>query len=391
MPRSADPRATEPLPLAGRRPPRRAVRLIADDLTGALDTAAQFVPAFGAIRVVMGDRVPGEGAFALDSGTRECGEAEAAARVAALAPFLAPRPGTLAFFKVDSLLRGHAGAELAALLAVQPFRHVVIAPAIPFQGRVTRGGRQQIRRDAGWIATGEDLAARLAAAGHPVARRLPGDAIPGGISLWDCETGHDLARLAVDGLALEAPVLFVGAAGLAAALARASGGGSPVRPVLHGPLLGLVGSDHPAMRDQLARVRGHVIPLSTGDEIAAGRIAARLAETGIALVTPDLAEGLDRPTARQRIDALFAGLVARLRRPGLLFVSGGETLRALAGRLGVESLAITGEFQPGAPVSTLVGGRWHGLATLSKSGAFGAADFLETLIESLASDRKALP
>lgn len=378
-----------------KRAPLRAVRLMADDLTGALDTAAQFVPVFGAINTGWSLAGTGEGAFALDTGTREQGEAEAAARVAALAPFLAPKPGVLAFFKVDSLLRGHAGAELAALLALQPFRHVVIAPAIPFQSRVTRGGRQHIRDAAGWIATGEDLAARLATAGHEVARRLPGDAIPEGISLWDSTTDHDLAGIATGGLALEGSVLFVGAAGLAAALAAAlapaSDGVVMARPALRGPLLGLIGSDHPAMRGQLARVGDHVFRLGAGDAATASRITARLAETGVALVTADLPDGIDRAAARARIDALFADLAPRLPRPGLLFVSGGETLRALAGQLGIESLAITGEFLPGAPVSTLIGGGWNGLATLSKSGAFGAADFLEILIGSLGSDRKARP
>lgn len=366
---------------------------MADDLTGALDTAAQFVPTFGAINTGWSLAGADDGAFALDTGTRERGEVEAAAHVAALAPFLAPKPGVLAFFKVDSLLRGHAGAELAALLAVQPFRHVVIAPAIPFQGRVTRGGRQHIRDAAGWIATGEDLAPRLAATGHAVTRRLPGDAIPEGISLWDCETDHDLAGVAAAGLALAEPVLFVGAAGLAAALAGmlAPASGIPARPSLHGPLLGLIGSDHPAMRGQLARVGAHVLRLSCGDDTAARRVSARLAETGVALLTADLPTGIDREVARARIDALFADLVSGLERPGLLFVSGGETLRALAGRLQIESLAITGEFQPGAPVSTLAGGRWNGLPVISKSGAFGTPDFLEILIGSLASDRKAAP
>jgi D-threonate/D-erythronate kinase len=376
------------------RAPLRAVRLMADDLTGALDTAAQFVPAFGTIRTGWSLAGAGEGTFALDTGTRERNEAEAAAHVAALAPFLAPLPGVLAFFKVDSLLRGHAGAELAALLAVQSFRHILIAPAIPFQGRVTRGGRQHVRDAGGWIATGEDLAAHLATAGHKVAHRLPGDAVPEGISLWDCETAHDLARLAAAGLALEGPVLFVGAAGLAAALASAltpAPGGVMAKPALYAPLLGLIGSDHPAMRGQLARVGEHIFRLSSGDDAAAGRITQRLAETGVALVTADLPDGIDREAARARIDALFADLAPRLPRPGLLFVSGGETLHTLAGRLGIESLAISGEFQPGAPVSTLVGGRWDGLAIVSKSGAFGAADFLEILIGSLESDRKARP
>jgi len=61
-------------------------RLIADDLTGALDSAAAFVPAFGPQRVVWGDDPAG--AAALSSGTREATAAEARRKLAALASFL---------------------------------------------------------------------------------------------------------------------------------------------------------------------------------------------------------------------------------------------------------------------------------------------------------------
>ena len=63
----------------------------------------------------------------------------------------------------------------------------------------------------------------------------------------------------------------------------------------------------------------------------------------------------------------------------------------VASRAGVSQAVVSRAFQPGAPISTLVGGRWNGLPVISKSGAFGTPDFLENLIGSLESDRKARP
>lgn len=76
-------------------------------------------------------------------------------------------------------------------------------------------------------------------------------------------------------------------------------------------------------------------------------------------------------------------LVEQLSAPSLLFVSGGETLRSLMAPLMVDALEVVGEIEPGAPVSRLLGGPWHGTPVLSKSGAFGGEDFLSNLLSRL--------
>ena len=48
------------------------------------------------------------------------------------------------FKKIDTAFRGPVGAELEGLLAVLGPRAVVVAPAIPRIGRVTRGGDQYV-------------------------------------------------------------------------------------------------------------------------------------------------------------------------------------------------------------------------------------------------------
>jgi uncharacterized protein YgbK (DUF1537 family) len=350
------------------------LRLMADDMTGALDSAAGLVGVFGPLAV--GIR-PGPDCPVLDTATRETTLAEAEKRVAALANHLAPAPGHLSYFKVDSLLRGHAGGELAAVLRANHYRHVIIAPALPFQNRVTRQGRQGLRDAAGgWEPTGEDLAQTLRLAGFTLSI---GSGMPPGLSFHDAESDADLDRLVANGLAAEGPVLWVGSGGLAAALGRAFVGGHPPCPALPGPLLGMIGTDHPVMLGQLDSLPNRSVKFidQSVSELPA------LAERDALFLRPALPAGLCRAGAQAEIASLFGGLVRHLPRPGALFVSGGETLRALLLPLGVERVRVLGEWEPGLPVSELVGGRWSGLMVVSKSGAFGTPDLLNRLLASL--------
>jgi len=341
-----------------------AIRMLADDMTGALDTAAAFVGLVAPLRV--GIAVQDTRSLVLDTGTRERPPEAAAAAARAVAPLLAPAPGRLSFFKVDSLLRGHAGAELAAILATCRFDRVVIAPALPEQGRRTRAGRQVWTQGGDWTPTGEDIGATLSVAGHAVARLGP-QALPShGISLVDAETPEDLDRIAAHGFAAGGSLLWVGSAGLARALARTMAGAPAPDLRWEGPLLGLIGTDHAVTAAQLAAVA----PLRREARDAAGMIAV-LARSGAAFVTTALPADTPRTAARATIAEHFSSLIAEVPQPGTLLVSGGETLRSLLPSLGASGLDVLGELQPGIALSRLAEGRWAGTTVISKSGAFG--------------------
>src|SRR4051794_24448123 len=197
-------------------PPR--LRLLADDLTGALDSAAELAGLCGPLPVAWRDAAPARGSLALDSGTRELGRDAAFARVRALA--LALAEADIAYKKLDSLWRGQPAAELAACLATGAWAHCVLAPAFPAQRRVTRGGRVLFGRpDGGWDMAPVDPAAALAAEGLMVQPGRPDAPLPSGISLFDAETEDDLARIVALGRAAPGPVLWCGSGGLARALA----------------------------------------------------------------------------------------------------------------------------------------------------------------------------
>lgn len=364
------------------------LRLIADDLTGALDSAAAFAATMGPVRVIWGEQQTGGNSLAFDSGTRERSQADAAARLSDLALFLAPQADRLSFFKVDSLLRGHAGTELLAVMRGNSFAHVVMASAIPFQGRITRDGRQMIREGDVWRATGEDIVATLRAGGIDVTLCNAGDALPSGVSFWHTASDVELDAVVDAARRAAGSILWVGAAGLAGALAH-SFGRSTTRPTLPTlPLLGLIGTDHAVMQTQLAQYADDNVRI--GDDVAEalGVIRQAFSDREVCFVTCDLPGGMARQAAQDEITRRFGALCSGLERPGCLFVSGGETLSALTRNLGATALEVYGEFEPGAPLSRLCGGHWDGVDIISKSGAFGTPDFLTRLVSSLSPSLK---
>jgi uncharacterized protein YgbK (DUF1537 family) len=354
-----------------------SLRLLADDLTGALDSCAEFVALTGPVHAFWPDAIPAEMPknAALDSGTRELPAAQAAGIVRDLARHLSS--GAIAFKKVDSLIRGPTIAELAA--AMDGWTYCVLAPAFPFQGRITRAGRQYAKQAGGdWFPAGDDLVAALQALGANAHTGRPDSALQPGINVFDAETDQDLRRIVAAGRRCPHPVLWSGTGGLAQALAAEAV--APALPPLSGPILGLFGSDQSATASQLAACEPHWTMLPDGGPASAGRISASLATTGIALASFDLPAETPRQAAADHIAGQIDLLIRTLDPPGTLIVAGGETLRSVCQSLGATSLEVQGRIVPGVPCSILRGGRWNGVTVISKSGAFGHPRLLRDLL-----------
>ena len=119
------------------------IRILADDLTGALDTAAAFdgeVPVYIDCPPVGATETNGNPVSVVATPTRDV-------TVSTLGSYLAPvvewfAAGDLPFKKVDSLLRGNTFAEIAWLLLNASFTRGIFAPAFPAQRRITVADRQ---------------------------------------------------------------------------------------------------------------------------------------------------------------------------------------------------------------------------------------------------------
>lgn len=357
------------------------VLLIADDLTGALDSAVALAGA--GLRTAVARRpadvaaalAGGPEALAVSTASREGDAAAARAAVAAALDAVAAAGAALPAIvvkKVDSRLKGHVAAESRALAARTGRTRALVAPAVPAQGRRVADG---MLTGAG-VPAPVDVAAAMAASGLAV-------------TVPDTTTDGDFDAPLAAALA-GAPALLVGAAGLAAAVARrlAPGAAPPSRPVLGGPLLLAVGSRDPITLAQVARLA------------ASGRAAIAEAPDGACpalpaadavLVRLTAAEGrrFEAPAAGARFAAGIAGIVGD---GGVrtLLGCGGETADAILGALGVGVLAVEGEILPGVPVSRMVaGGRTMRLVT--KSGGFGDADALVAVVAAAAGSGKDEP
>ena len=353
-----------------------SLRLLADDLTGALDAAAEFVPLTGPVQTFWHGSIPAElpANAALDSGTRELSSAVAAGIVRDLSHHL--RGGTIAFKKIDSLLRGPTMAEVAACAA--DWRYAVLAPAFPYQDRITRDGRQYARHaGAGWVAAEGDLLS-LPSVRHG---RIDADLRPG-ITVFDAATDDDLLRIVATARRCPHPVLWIGTGGLAQALA--AGPTLPAMEPLPWPMLGLFGSDQPATAAQLAACGAHWTVLSDAGDDDAERIAAGLVGAGVVLASFAVPANSPRAAAACHIGGQIDRLTQVLPPPGSLIVAGGETLRRLCRSLGATSLEVRGRIVPGVPRSVMRGGRWNGVTVVSKSGAFGHPRLLRDLLPATA-------
>jgi uncharacterized protein YgbK (DUF1537 family) len=354
------------------------IRLLADDRTGAIDTAVRFAPLAGPllVRWDIATALSSDGSFAFDLGTRELSDARSAELATSAAALL--HDADLAYLKCDSLLRGSLAQEIVACLRAQPFDHCIIAPAFPAQRRITRDGRQWAAahgRDE-WQLVGPGLAAQLGTFGFSVAKCRPGDHAPAGISLWDAETIEALQQITAAGRRLPGRVLWCGSAGLAEAMA----GAEPLRiETISSPLLALVGTDHPVTLRQLREVEPCRVVFDPEHTASITAIEAQL-EKGAAVVTVHMADVPDRHLAASHIGASFTNLLAQLSPPGTLFVTGGETLSYVCAALGAEALEVQSEIEPGIPVSVLKGGKWDGVRVISKSGAFGNEGLIQRLI-----------
>ncbi|TQF34295.1 four-carbon acid sugar kinase family protein [Bradyrhizobium sp. UNPA324] len=354
-----------------------SIRLLADDLTGALDTAAEFVGLCGPFDVIWSEGfAPREsGSLAIDSGTRERSKAESVEIVGRLVPYL--QGGTIAYKKVDSLLRGPWAAELGACLRSGHWASCVVAPAFDYQGRRTVGGQQFARTVHGdWHRVGDNLLDQLSQDGIEARQGTPDTLSQGGVQVFDAESDLDLDRVVDMARRMPGPMLWCGSGGLAGALARGHRADAPSR--LNLPVLGLFGSDQTATAAQLAACGEATIALTEGEGGAGVR--GKLTDEGVALVKFALAGGLSRAEAARRIAREMTALIAALEPPGTLIVAGGETLKAACVALGAQALQVTGRIVPGLPRSILQGGRWAGVDVISKSGAFGPSELWRDLL-----------
>ena len=122
------------------------VGIIADDLTGANDTALQFHNRGAKTKILLNhdyvpDRKDATEVWAISSESRNCSAEEAAERVQQSVKTFADKFSFEYYYKkIDSTLRGHIALETLTMLEILEYDAAIIIPAFPQEGRITVGG-----------------------------------------------------------------------------------------------------------------------------------------------------------------------------------------------------------------------------------------------------------
>jgi uncharacterized protein YgbK (DUF1537 family) len=375
--------------------------LVADDLTGGADAAAQFAAEGWSAHVLCRPGARPEvlddapSLLALVTGARAAVNDKAASDTATGVRGLVARGCDRLFVKIDSTMRGSVSGQLRGALDAWrgrcPGAVVVLCPAFPDEGRAVVGGAVLV----------DGIPVHRSAAGvDPVTpvedsrldRLVPGatagllpDLVPspvGNGAGWrgpdvlfvDATTDADLddAAAAVHRLGPEG--VAAGSAGLAAALARRwSARRTAARARIRSSTRILVGvtSLHPLARASVERLGRSVAAQPPGSGVAVDLIATGALRTDAAAVAANFGEQV----AERLEDGSYDTLV----------LVGGDGAAAALHRLGADAIRVHGALTPGVPLGTILGGKAHGMRVVTASGGFGRAGSLLEIVDRLQS------
>jgi uncharacterized protein YgbK (DUF1537 family) len=377
----------------------RLVGLVADDLTGATDSAVQFAAVGWSAHLLRGpsarpeliDRGPSLLAVVTD--VRAAGDDDAAAGTAAAVRDLLARGCDRLYLKIDSTMRGSVAGQLRGALAAWAGKHpgavAVLCPAFPDEGRTVVGGQV--------LVDGVPLA-RTAAAADPVTpvvdsrldRLVPGATAgvlpdlgsapdPGRVGrnavrvvFVDASTDADLGAIAAGLDRLGPQGVAVGSAGLAAAMARQwsaeRGGSAPtIRPSAR--ILVGVSSLHPVALRSVERLRDALAASGAPGRPTVDVITTPVKRTDASAIAAAFGEQVAEQLARAPYDALV--------------LVGGDGAAATLDRVGATAITVQATLAPGVPIGTIRGGAAHGMCVVTKSGGFGDSSSLVGIIDRL--------
>ena len=377
------------------RQPR--VLIVADDLTGAMDSAGPFAAAGVETWVVA---VPmrcdpatlkSARVVSVNTDTRHLPAALAAARVRDIVGNLGAGGFDIVVKKIDSTLRGNVVAETMALLDISGRREAVVAAAFPAQGRTVRGGIVHVDgKPLAQTAFAKDALSppplaplqevfALAKPGLRVQTLTAAPALHGEADIWvaDSEVDADLTGIVTRFADRANDVLMVGSAGLTRALALVcfDGGPAPASPQrVTGTIVFAVGSRAMRSAEQVESLSTE--PETTVLRVPNGRLQSGKIPSAQNLVLKATADEAGHEGDAERVAADMARHaieIARSAKAEALVATGGDTAIAILAASDNPALQVLGDLMPGIPYARIrLGGTSLWLVT--KAGGFGGRD-----------------
>ena len=386
--------------------------LIADDLTGALDTGLQFRKV--GLRTLVSTRPtewpPDDDVIAISTESRHVEPAEAQKRVGKATRDLWFAQPKRIYKKTDSLLRGNIGPELEALLGMTGVQAVVYTPAFPAGGRTTLEGVHRLGgepvaeaspgRDAVAPVRESHIPTLIGATSELRAKSVPLELVRAGaetlakafqvgadadinVLVPDIETDQDLEAVAeAMGLA-GLRRICAGSAGLAEHLARASQvpeTASRLYPRAQ-QVAAIVGTPNEHTQRQVrcleASAATERIPLPAGPaaiEAAVHRVWQAWRGGRYVLfdaVVPGKILTPEEEAAWHQQIALLAGVLRREVSDLGLILTGGDTALAAFEGMQAETVELREEIEWGVPYGITTRGPGRGILVVTKGGTMG--------------------
>lgn len=397
----------------------RKLGIVADDLTGAMDSSSYFASLGFSTVVVLDPNYSCDAAILVTTTNSRAEDPEVACERVRRA--MHGMAGRVVYKKIDSTLRGNIGEELQVIAEAIASEKTVVAPAFPAVGRTTMDGVLLVNGvPVAETQFASDPISPVKESSIPRLLEQSMDCAVGRVSIEEIESGPEALKQAIDdkpestvvcdvtepshlnGIARAAALaegrwLLCGSGGLArelhVLLAGVPGaGGIQPKKQPAGPALVVVGTRNQVAASQLNRAHNEVgIPvlhletekLNT-EEILSGKPESVLKEAdalidkgkGIA-ITSTFSQYV--PGLKQAMPAVMAEIVAGVLAShefAGLFLSGGDIALEVCRRVQVSAIQVNGEIEPGVPAGELIGGRYQGKRVVTKAGGFGTEEAL---------------
>lgn len=410
--------------------------IVADDLTGATDSAVQFASDGWNTSVSL--TMP-------DVGTARHGAVVAVLSDARALPAVAARMASALavtglrdsgveniFLKIDSTMRGSVAHQIAGALeswrTVHPDAVAVVCPSYPAMGRIVVDGHllvygKQVQSTAIGIdpvtpvltsdlreLIPESVCVQLASVSPAENAKILETAFAAGpqIVVVDASTDAEVALLAETIHELGPRAIPVGAGGLAVAMARvwSTELSSDSQPMPRADrVVVVVSSLHEVSRDQTEKLvaetaagRICILQPRLEDALSPATISSWIAQElpsgthlpEIIVVSspaerPETGGGIG-PSASELIAESLATITAAVFDAGSVDAAvlvGGEGARSVLERLGAESLLIRYAIREGVPIGLIDGGRADGTTVVTKAGGFGEPSSILDIVSEL--------
>jgi len=412
------------------------VMIIADDLTGANDTAIQFVkhgmPALVVTVFRESSIFSAYDILSFNSDTRGISPLDAFIEVTNLVQQLksAGLEG-LYYKKVDSVLRGNPGPELAAVMDELDIDLSIVAPSFPanrsvLQDGILKSGRKGAQSkinavdiiSCGIDKKVESIPLKVIRQGSLQAAEYVLSRYNDGIQVFvaDAVTDEDLLAVYDLSTAIERPLVLAGSAALAGQIAQSmekkqADAENCLCLASRAPVLVVAGTRQGETAAQIAALSNTlsvpVVRFNT-DLVGEGRSeqavalafeeAARCIEANPALCIvaveslfeAEIQEGsvdwneADSSAASGAISSALGALAGRLAEAfqfAAMITTGGDTTLEICKYLGVTGIQPLAEICPGIPIGRIIGGVCENRHIITKSGRFGNKDTLVEVIK----------